>query len=96
MTHINNGSPTHMAGTAPDTSFVSPELLDKMEWETVNELGSDHMPIILTYHDDIPRVNENPKYKWRLKDANWEAFEREVEANIPTHYKRKHVNKMKK
>ena len=74
MTHINHGSPTHKAGTAPDTSFVSPGLLDKTEWKTVNELASDHIPIILTYQDDIPRVNEKPKYKWRLKDANWEAF----------------------
>ena len=96
MTHINHGTPTHTAGTAPDTSFVSPGLLDKMEWKTVNELGSDHIPIILTYQDDISRVNEKPKYKWRLKDANWEAFAREVEAQIPSHYIRKNVNKMEK
>ena len=96
MTHINHGSPTHTAGTAPDTSFVSPGLLDKTEWKTVNELASDHIPIILTYQDDIPRVNEKPKYKWRLKDANWEAFARDVDTQIPSHYIRKHVNKMEK
>ena len=59
--------------------------------------GSDHIPILITYHDSIPRVNNKPSFKWKLKSANWTGFRAEIERNIPDNYERRmNVNKLEK
>ena len=72
MECMNNGEPTHVSrntgrqGT-PDVSLIHPSLLDKISWETVNELGSDQKPIIITYdEDEMTKVNSKPRYKWKM------------------------------
>ena len=35
-------------------------LLDKLTWETVVDFGSDHLPIIVTYTDQIKRIDTKP------------------------------------
>ena len=105
MCTINDGTRTHIdystkkrekTGTAPDITFVHPTLLDRMTWEVVNDLGSDHLPIMITYMDDIPTVNNKPTYKWRIKDADWESFRQTVEKGIPNNYGQKNVDKVEK
>ena len=68
MACVNNGQPAHVHRTsgkesAPDISIVHSSLLDKITWETVNDLGSDHTPIILTYEDEMIKVNNKPRFK---------------------------------
>ena len=101
MACVNNGKPTHVHRTsgkesAPDISFVHSSLLDKITWETVNDLGSDHKPIILTYEDEMIKVNNKPRFKWRMKDADWESFKNDIEQDIPSKYHTKDVNKLEK
>ena len=62
----------------------------------MNDLSSDHRPIIVTYRDSIPQVNNRPAYKWRLKKADWDKFRDEVEDNIPMRYEKKNINKTEK
>ena len=69
MMSINDGSPTHdsrSAGSsaAPDITIAHTSMMSKLTWETRKELSSDHRPIIITYTDCIPRVNDKPTYKW--------------------------------
>jgi hypothetical protein len=33
MVTMNSGEPTHQAGTAPDVSFVSPDMADDVDWQ---------------------------------------------------------------
>ena len=83
---LNTGMPTHhtkrhtpsSTGSAPDTSFVHPSLLDTLTWEVVNELGSDHMPIIIS----IPKVNDKPNYRWNLDKVDWDSYTKDVENNL--------------
>ena len=101
MLPLNDGSHTHTSrssGTqsAPDVTLAHVSMMDKMKWEQVDDLGSDHVPIIITYQYHIPTVNNRPTYKWRLKDADWDSYRREVERSIPLHYKRKNINKVEK
>ena len=101
MLPLNDGTPTHTnrsSGTesAPDVTLVHSTLMDKTTWERVEDLSSDHHPIIITYRDNIPRVNDKPAYKWKLKEANWDSYRKEIEKSIPLHYGRKNINKVEK
>ena len=75
MACVNTGEPTHVSrstGTesAPDISFVHSSLLDKVTWKTLSQLGSDHKPIVITYEDEMTKVNNKPKFKWKLSSAD--------------------------
>ena len=101
MAPINDGKPTRKCrkdgkGTAPDQAFVHASKLDKFTWEVVDDLSSDHSPIIITYQDQFPTINNKPTYKWNLKKAEWDKFAEMVEKNIPRHYAAKNLNKVEK
>ena len=101
MACINDGEPTHVhrasgKESAPDISFVHSSLLDKITWETVNDLGSDHKPIILTYEDEMIKVNNKPRFKWKMKDADWESFKNDIDQDIPSKYHTTNVNTLEK
>ena len=101
MKTINDGTPTHDnrttgTGSAPDICMAHTAMISKLEWETKNELSSDHRPIIITYTDCIPIVNSRMQYKWRLKDGDWAKFTEAVEQKIPANYAKKNINKMEK
>ena len=65
--------------------------MEIFEWKVIDDVGSDHKPILITYEipNKIPTVNDTPKYKWKLKDARWNEFREEVERNVPAYYHRK-------
>ena len=90
------GAPGSRLQSSPDITFASPALLDKLEWKTINDLGSDHLPIIITYDTSLPKVNTKSVYKWKLEDADWRAFTSEVERNLPKIYPTCGVNKLEK
>ena len=99
MLTANDGSYTHTSRssgsqTAPDVTLTHASMVDKLSWEKANGLGSDHSPIVITYRDHIPTVNNKPTFKWKLKEADWTSYKREVERNIPRHYKRKNLRKI--
>ena len=101
MSPINDGKPTRRCrksgkGTAPDQAFVHASKLDRFTWEVVDDLSSDHSPIIITYQDQFPTVNYKPAYKWNLKKAEWDKFTASVEENIPRQYAAKNLNKVEK
>ena len=99
MAPLNNGEATRKCrtsgkGTAPDQAFVHASKLDRFTWEVAEGLSSDHVPIIITYQDMFPTINDNPIYKWNLKNAEWEKYSELVERNIPTRYARKGLDKV--
>ena len=68
MIAVNDGSHTldsRSTGsqTAPDVTLVHASLLDKVTWGKVEGLGSDHVPIVVTYKDHILRINCKPSFK---------------------------------
>ena len=89
MVCLNDGKTTRQdkngrTDTAPDISFAHSSLNEKLKWEVLNEMDSDHKPIILTYEDEqgIPTREDKPRYKWRLKDANWNGYQQEIEEDV--------------
>ena len=101
MAFLNDGSPTHTnrttgKRTAPDMAFAHPSMLDKMSWEVRNDFSSDHLPIIISYDDTMPMINDKPTYKWNLKKARWDDFTSEVDRLIPKIYPATSLNKLEK
>ena len=89
MICLNNGSRTRTdrndgTDSAPDISFVHSSLAEKFTWRVEDQLGSDHKPMIITYEDElnIPVTKNIPKYKWRLRDANWAKYQQETEKEV--------------
>ena len=92
---------TSGTSSAPDLSIVHTSKLDKFSWKTLDELGSDHKPILVTYEPGVPIKNNHiiPKYKWKLKDAKWEEFRAEIEEKMPDpnrNRKKKSLHKLEK
>ena len=100
MASLNTGEATHVnrsTGTlsAPDITFAHSSMMNKLSWRTLNVLGSDHKPILITYEDEMIRVNNKPKYKWKLGSADWEKYSQEVEDSIPKTYDKSSITKLK-
>jgi hypothetical protein len=95
MACLNEGMPTRTnRSTNQDSTFVHSTMLDKFSWNVIDDLGSDHKPIIVTYEGNaIPKVNNTVKYKWRMEGAE---FAEEIEDHIPSKYLGKNINKLEK
>ena len=104
MTCLNDGRPTRNArqeghmDTAPDLSIVQSSLMEKFSWDTLDDTGSDHKPILITYREgfEIPKVNNTTRYKWKLAKGDWEKFKQQVDREIPTSYEDMNVNELEK
>ena len=101
MASLNTGEATHVNRstgklTAPDVTFAHSSMMDKLSWRTLNMLGSDHNPILITYEDEMVRVNNKPKFKWKLASADWENYMQDVEDAIPKTYDQSSINKLEK
>ena len=103
MHTLNSGDPTQFSKgndvqSSPDVAIVHSAKLDKFTWKILDDLDSNHKPILTTYEDNIniPKVNNTVKYKWKISKANWEEYTKEIEEKIPDNYQRKSINKMDK
>ena len=44
----------------------------------------------------MTKVNNKPKFKWKLSSADWEKYSDEVESTIPKEYSRMKINKLER
>ena len=77
---LNDDSPTfisdiHGTFSCIDLSLVSSKIASKCEWQVINDLNSDHYPIVIKYNI-ISDWSDSPKHipKWKLDKANWKGF----------------------
>ena len=103
MACINTGQPTHTNRStknegAPDTTIVHSSMLDKVSWEVLNELNSDHYPIMLEYGNSFPKVNAKVRYKWKIQQADWSSYTEQIEKSIPckANYNNRKATKLEK
>ena len=86
---VNDGSATRVnAGTggrsAPDVTMVNNFWLDKVEWSTIECMGSDHLPIIITVDCPLSTLKPPPitELRWNWAKADFEGFSRDVEVSV--------------
>ena len=86
---LNNGdatrrSPATGTETSPDVTICHRSLADKATWEVIEELNSDHRPIITTVYSTVEcREKGSKRSVWYQKRGDWDAFRRAVEEAIP-------------
>ena len=86
MVILNDGTPTLLHSNrgilaSPDVSLCSADLKSKIEWEVGPDMGSDHLPMLLSYKDGkTPAAGGKPKPCWRK--ADWASFSAFVDSNI--------------
>ena len=44
----------------------------------------------------MAKVNNKPRFKWKMKDVDWGSFKKDIEQGIPRKYDTKDVNKLEK
>jgi hypothetical protein len=75
---LNDGSSTFLSDinssfkpTAIDLTITSPSIGANAQWEVINTLNSDHLPIITSYHTQY-KCNEDIIFtpKWKFSKAD--------------------------
>uniref|UniRef100_A0A1I8HJM6 Reverse transcriptase domain-containing protein n=1 Tax=Macrostomum lignano TaxID=282301 RepID=A0A1I8HJM6_9PLAT len=60
--------------SAPDLSIASQEIAPRCTWSTLNELGSDHKPILISISTARDTLRATPRFHWAWKKADWSQF----------------------
>ena len=77
---LNNENPTRLPTnsngqpTSPDITLASLPLLPYANWETMTQMGSDHLPIVITCAMDINFLHSDRKTFVNFKKADWQSF----------------------
>ena len=85
---LNDGDPTRFnratgGGSAPDISMVHSSLLPRAVWWRHQLLGSDHLPLFFELQVTPWALREDElKLKWNWREADWDAFQREVDQEV--------------
>ena len=68
----------------PDTSFAPSTLALSCSWEVLQDLGSDHLPILLSVPlSPVFRPNERPSY-FNFQKTRWDGFASYFDAHCPS------------
>ena len=69
--------------SSPDITFCSTSLSSSTSWKTVQQLSSDHLPIIIST-ESYAKANNPPTTYTNYKQANWTGFTEETELHFTT------------
>ena len=84
----NPNSPTRLptqhnqSPTSPDVTLCSPELSTKTTWETIHDLSSDHLPIIITHTLKYPPYKPHKRCFINYKKADWPKYTQQIEDSL--------------
>ena len=85
---LNSGAPTR-AGygdgtrlTAPDVALAHRNLARRCTWTVGEDLGSDHLPQVVTTTAEGSLPRRTRKTKWAFHKANWPAFTADCEVEL--------------
>ena len=77
-------TPTLLHRSSPDISFAPPSLALSCSWEVLQDLGSDHLPILLFVSiSPVLRPNERPP-SFNFQKACWNGFASYFDSHCPS------------
>ena len=83
---LNWDSPTMIPGNAnpssPDISLASASLITSTNWQTKTNLGSDHLPILISLQMDLTINPIHHRTSFNLKKTNWDRYHKEIEDKL--------------
>ena len=81
MAVLNDGKPTRAArfqqGSglgAPDITIVNSEAADRFSWQPLNELSSDHSPILIKWNQLVKAERAQRRVRPNFQNADWNLF----------------------
>ena len=86
---LNNGSPTfrsrsYHTASAIDLSIASPRIAPLLEWTATSDpIFSDHFPLHICLTCASPLLPSPTIKKWKTENANWEAFNENINQLAP-------------
>lgn len=87
MTCLNEGGSTHInrstgGESAPDIA-IGHNITDT-KWCTIEDIGSDHLPIVIEINNTHTNIRNKPHRRSRWKtNGNWAEFQDEIEGKMP-------------
>ena len=72
----------HGTTSRPDLTIISADIFDETEIKVLDDIGSDHRPILTTVNLDKPSPKETRKTLWNFRKANWEKFREETDTGF--------------
>ena len=89
MVCVNDGSATRTnratgGSSSPDITLVHSNWSSKVEWSVGEDLGSDHLPIVVHVKLKITATRQqvNSRPRWRRNGVDWEPFRASVEEAV--------------
>ena len=64
--------------SAPDVTAVTGNLVGRCKWEALEELGSDHKPIVIELEGAVEGRKEERRLAWAWKKADWGKYKEEL------------------
>ena len=78
---LNDGKPTRAARfqqgcglSAPDITIVNSEAADRFSWQPLNELSSDHSPILIKWNQLVKTERAQRRVRSNFRKADWNLF----------------------
>ena len=97
---LNWNSPTRLPGNAnpssPDVSLASASLITSTNWQTKTNLGSGHLPILISLQMEVSITPIQHRTSINMKTANWDRYSREIEDKLSKRRGRMTVKKEKR
>ena len=80
---LNWDSPTRLPGNAnPSSPLALASLITSTNWQTKMNLGSDHLPILISLQIDVTITPIQHRTSINMKKANWDRYSREMEDKL--------------
>ena len=81
MAVLNDGKPTRAARfqqgcglCAPDITIFNSEAADRFSWQSLNELRSDHSPILIKWNQLVKTERAQRRMRPNFQKADWNLF----------------------
>jgi hypothetical protein len=81
MCCVNDGSATRRDNatgkpSAPDITFVSEDIVNRISWRPLEDIGTDHLPLLT----EMP-IGRG-KARWCIRKADWPAYQGEIRRRL--------------
>ena len=70
--------------SSPDVSLASVSLITSTNWQMKTNLGSDHLPILISWQMAVTITPIQHRISINLKKINWDRYSREIEDELST------------
>ena len=90
MAVLNDGKPPRAARfqqgcglSAPDITIVNSEAADRFSWQPLNELSSDHSPILIKWNQIVKTERAQRRVRPNIQKADWNLFRARLAEHQP-------------